>query len=68
MEGRSKGWPLLAAPGFRTSSDDPTSWISAGPTPLSFVTVGQARDIEFVPFHKLFGERYAIYWRVTDVG
>jgi DUF1680 family protein len=60
-------YPLdgLAAPGFRVSGPDPRSWISAGPNPLSFTTVGQARDIEFVPFHKLFGERYAIYWRIT---
>jgi DUF1680 family protein len=61
-------YPLdpIAAPGFRVTSDDPTTWISPGSNPLSFSTVGQARDVEFVPFHKLFGERYAIYWRVSQ--
>lgn len=58
----------LAAPGFRVSSDDPSTWIKPGANPLSFSTVGQSRDIEFMPFHKVFGERYAIYWRVTESG
>jgi hypothetical protein len=60
-------YPLdgLAAPGFQQPNDDLSSWIKPGANPLSFATAGQARDIEFMPFYKLFGERYAIYWRVT---
>lgn len=56
----------MAAPGFVVSSTDPSSWIVPTSTPLTFRTTGQARDIAFVPFHKLFGERYAIYWRVMQ--
>lgn len=63
-------YPLdgIAAPGFQVTNEDPSSWINAGKSPLTFTTVGQPRDIEFVPFHKIFGERYAIYWRVTESG
>lgn len=63
-------YPLdgIAAPGFQVSSDELSSWIKPAANPLSFRTAGQARDIELVPFHKLFGERYAIYWRVTEGG
>ncbi len=33
--------------------------------PLAFRTFGQERDVDLVPFHTLFDERYAVYWRVT---
>ena len=36
--------------------------------PLTFCTTGQERDITFVPYHKLFGERYAVYWHVYRRG
>lgn len=32
---------------------------------LEFRTVGQTRDVTLVPFHSLFDERYAIYWRLS---
>ena len=32
---------------------------------LAFRTVGQVRDLTFVPFDRLFGERYSVYWTVT---
>ncbi len=32
---------------------------------LAFHTVGQGRDLTFVPFDRLFGERYSVYWTVT---
>ncbi len=32
---------------------------------LEFRTVGQTSDVTLVPFHSLFDERYAIYWRLS---
>lgn len=55
----------IAAPGFVITTEDPARWITPAAAPLAFHTVGQARDIDFVPFYRLFDERYAIYWRLT---
>jgi DUF1680 family protein len=55
----------VAVPGFRAPSADPATWIAAGAAPLTFHTTGQAQNVEFVPFYKIFDERYAIYWKVT---
>ena len=33
--------------------------------PLAFRTTGQERDVTLVPFHTLYDERYAVYWKVT---
>jgi hypothetical protein len=42
------------------------AWIKpAGDAPLTFRTSGQQQDVTLVPFHRLFGERYSIYWRVS---
>jgi hypothetical protein len=49
--------------------DDLSSWIRpAEGSPLTFRTVGQDEDVTLVPFYQLFGERYAIYWRVHPKG
>jgi len=44
----------------------PSAWIQrvAG-RGLEFRTVGQTSDVTLVPFHSLFDERYAIYWRLS---
>jgi uncharacterized protein len=43
----------------------PERWIKPVPgQPLTFATTGQERNITLVPYHRLFGERYAIYWNV----
>jgi len=63
----------VPAPALRARSADPATWIervasgqdAAGTPPLEFRTVGQERDVSLVPFHTLFDERYAVYWRVT---
>lgn len=52
----------VPAPDF-TASGDPATWIKRKGAALEFETVGQARDVTLVPFHLLFDERYAIYWR-----
>ncbi len=56
------------APALRARSDDPSTWIqrvSGVDQPLEFRTTGQERDVALVPFHTLFDERYAVYWKVT---
>jgi DUF1680 family protein len=59
----------VAAPWFVTESDDLNAWIKPVPgKPLAFATQGQSREIVLVPFYKLFGERYAVYWRVYRKG
>jgi DUF1680 family protein len=46
-------------------SDNVNDWIEpvAG-KPLTFRTKGQAQDITLIPYHKLFNQKYIIYWRV----
>jgi hypothetical protein len=57
------------APSFVTESDDLASWIQPMPgKPLEFRTRGQTTDVSFVPFNKLFAERYGIYWHVHRKG
>ncbi|HEV8599525.1 MAG TPA: beta-L-arabinofuranosidase domain-containing protein [Gemmatimonadales bacterium] len=57
----------VAAPAFKAAGDDLAGWIKpAGEgQPLEFRTTGQAQDVTLVPFHRLFDERYAVYWKVT---
>ena len=47
---------------------DPTSaasWVDAVPGEgLAFRTRGQAKNLPLVPLSRLFGERYAVYWKV----
>ncbi len=55
--------PLLS------DSDDPQTVLApVDGQPLTFRTSGQERDLTFVPYHKLFGERYAVYWHVYRRG
>jgi DUF1680 family protein len=43
---------------------DPRAWLAPVPgKPLTFRSIGGATPVEFVPFHRLYGERYGIYWR-----
>ncbi|MHC4617772.1 MAG: glycoside hydrolase family 127 protein [Planctomycetota bacterium] len=54
-------------PDFVADPENLDSWIKpiAG-RPLNFRTVnaGRPKDVTLVPFHRLFGRRYAIYWRL----
>lgn len=54
----------VAAPEFKASGDL-SAWITRKGIALQFETVGQSRDVTFVPFHTLFDERYAIYWKTS---
>ena len=59
-------YPLepVAAPAFTGSATDLASWIKPAGKPLEFRTTGQARDVDLVPFYRLFDERYGVYWKV----
>jgi len=55
-----------AAPTLRARGADPAAWIqrvSAADQPPEFRTSGQERDVALVPFHTLYDERYAVYWK-----
>lgn len=51
--------PLLGHP------ENPAAWIRpVDGEVLTFTTTGQDKDFTLVPYHRLFGERYAVYWNV----
>ncbi|MHC4706439.1 MAG: glycoside hydrolase family 127 protein, partial [Planctomycetota bacterium] len=57
------------APDFAADADSLDAWIKPVPgRPLTFRTVnaGRPRDVTLIPYHKLFGQRYAMYWRIQD--
>ncbi len=61
--------PAVQVPSFKGPADDLASWVRpvAGQG-LTFRTAGQAQDVTLVPFHAIFDERYAIYWKVDKAG
>jgi len=57
----------VPVPAIATSSHDPLGWLKPVPSQsLSFQTVGQERQIILIPLYKLFGERYAVYWKTAS--
>jgi len=61
-----KGDPA-PAPTITANPKDPLGWIEPVPNQaLTFRTVGQPRNLTLVPLYKLFGERYAAYWKVNS--
>ena len=61
-----KGEPS-GAPTMTSDSKDPLGWIEPAPgQALTFHTVGQPRNLTLIPLYKLFGERYAVYWKVIQ--
>lgn len=61
------GDQIASAPVLVTEGPDPTSCLEpvAG-QPLTYRTVGLEENITLVPYHKLFGERYVVYWQVFE--
>lgn len=56
------------APHMVTDQLDPAAWVKAVPgKTLTFRTdgAGRPRDVTLVPYHRLWGRRYAVYWRVS---
>ena len=58
---------IAEAPVILTENADPKAWVEpVADEPLTFrsVGVGRPHDVTLVPYHRLWGERYAVYWRV----
>jgi len=63
----SPGGSPVPAPQMKASSTGPASWVeSVSGQVLTFRTTGQAESVTLTPLYKLFGERYAVYWNVTN--
>ena len=57
-----------AGPSFVADVNNLTGWVKPVTSkPLTFRTIGAGRpkDVTLIPFYKLFGQRYAIYWRIN---
>jgi len=67
-QGVLRNFKVEPAPTFVADADNLEAWIKpvAG-KPLTFRTVnaGKPQDVTLIPYHKLFGQRYAIYWRIN---
>ena len=62
-EYKDKPGPALE---LRTQGAAPSAWIRrASERGLEFRTAGLTRDVTLVPFHTIFDERYAVYWRLV---
>ncbi len=60
---------LADAPTLVTENREPSAWIKpVEGQPLTFrtVRVGKPEDVTLVPYHRLWGQKYAIYWRIVD--
>jgi DUF1680 family protein len=59
------GEALAVAP-IVAQSADPSTWLRrVGGDALEFCSVGQARDLTFVPLNRIFDERYAVYFSMA---
>ena len=57
----------VPVPSFGIKNEDPNTWIKPVPgKPLTFQTagVGKPNDVMLVPFYRLTGQRYGIYWKI----
>jgi hypothetical protein len=59
-----RGEPV-SVPELHNASKDLAAWIKPEGEALKFRTTGQAKDVTLIPLNRLFGERYAVYWRVS---
>jgi DUF1680 family protein len=60
---------IVEAPVIVTDQRDPALWIKlVEGKPLTFRTrsVGKPNDVTLVPYHRLWNQKYAVYWRLTD--
>ena len=57
----------IPAPVITTSLKDPVGWLKpVFGDPLTFQTAGQEKQLSLIPLYKLFGERYAVYWKMAS--
>ncbi|HTS69393.1 MAG TPA: DUF4986 domain-containing protein, partial [Terriglobia bacterium] len=56
----------IPAPAIAASSKDPLGWLKpVSGQALAFQTVGQEKPLNLIPLYQLFGERYAVYWKMA---
>jgi hypothetical protein len=56
-------------PSIASNSKDPLGWVEPIPNqPLNFRLRAGSPQISLIPLYKLFGERYAVYWKVQRTG
>jgi DUF1680 family protein len=56
----------MEIPAFRTGGKPLDAWIKpASGNPLAFRTEGQKQDVTLMPFNRIFGRRYSVYWNVS---
>ncbi len=54
---------------FFADAKNVDTWVKPVPgKPLTFTTTGQNPDVTLIPFYKIVGERYGVYWTVTQEG
>ncbi len=59
------GDPSIEARDVEVVAGSPGDWVrAAGDGALTFRTTRQRRDQLLVPLNRLFGQRYAVYWKV----
>lgn len=52
---------------IHAASKDPVGWIEKEPgRSLAFRTRGQKQNLQLSPLYRVFGERYAVYWKVRS--
>jgi DUF1680 family protein len=61
-----KKYPPPAIPAFQAGNKQVSEWIRPHDQPLTFRTEGQATNVTLAPFYRMSGQRYSIYWRITD--
>jgi DUF1680 family protein len=66
-QGVLRNIPAYPVPSFVADVNDLNAWVKpVGGRPLTFraVNAGKPSDMTLIPFYELFGQRYAIYWRI----
>lgn len=65
-EGPSVRKHPMPIPALRAAAQPVSSWLQPVPgEDLTFRTKGQPQELTFVPFDRLFSERYSVYWSVV---
>jgi hypothetical protein len=55
----------MQIPVFKSTGDDPASWIKPADGPVTFRTTGQQKDVTMEPLHTITDKRYSVYWQVS---
>lgn len=59
----------VEAPAITVEPDGKQDWVEAVPgQTLNFRTVGQTQQTSLIPFYRIMGERYVVYWKTPMPG